>query len=132
MVAIKASPYWHTPATVSLKSSRAAPVTASTTKREIILPEEQLDFRPRRSIVFIMLVVRRLQELAKDTRLCMRFIDHSKAYDSVDRAPLWPVLVGVPPRMLAVIHQFHDAVRTFVRLDDIECSNVFDVEQGVR
>ena len=62
-------------------------------EREGILPEEQCGFRPHRSTVDMMFVVRRLQELArkKDTPLFMCFIDLTKAYDSVDRTPLWTV-----------------------------------------
>ena len=77
-----------------------------------------------------MFVVRRLQELArkKDTPLFMCFIDLTKAYDSVDRTLLWTVLArfGIPPRMLAVIRQFHDGMRACVRLDGGECSDMFD------
>ena len=83
-----------------------------------------------------MFVVRRLQELArkKDTPLYLCFIDLTKAYDSVDRTLLWDVLArfGVPPRMLAVIRQFHDGIQACVRLDDGECSDKFDVGQGLR
>ena len=64
----------------------------------------------------------------------MRFIDVTKAYDSVDRTLLWTVLArfGIPPRMLAVIRQFHDGMWACVRLDDGEWSDMFDVEQGLR
>ena len=34
--------------------------------------------------------------------------------------------------MLTVIRQFHDGVRACVRLDDDECSDMFDVKQGLR
>ena len=34
--------------------------------------------------------------------------------------------------MLTVICQFHAGVRACVRLDDDECSDMFDVEQGFR
>ena len=104
-------------------------------KRENILPEEQCGFRPQRSTVDIMFVVRRLQELArKDTPLYLCFIDLTKAYDSVDRTLLWDVLArfSVPPRMLAAIRQFHDGVQACVRLDGGECSDKFDVGQSLR
>ena len=105
-------------------------------ERGNILPEEQCGFRPQRLTVDMMFVIRRLQELAlkKDTPLYMCFIDLTKAYDSVDRSLLWDVLVrfGVPPRMLAVIRQFHDAMQACVRLDDGACSDKFDVGQGLR
>ena len=38
----------------------------------------------------------------------------------------------MPPRMLAVIRQFHDGIQACVRLDDGECSDKFDVGQGLR
>ena len=34
--------------------------------------------------------------------------------------------------MLAVIRQFHDGMQACVRLDDVECSDKFDVGQGLR
>ena len=64
----------------------------------------------------------------------MCFIDLIKAYDSVDRKLLWDVLArfGVPPRMLAVVRQFHDGMQACVGLDDGEGSDMFDVGQGLR
>ena len=105
-------------------------------ERKNILLEEQCGFRPQRSTIDMMVVVRRLQELArkKDTPLYLCFIDLIKAYDSADRTLLWDVLAhfGVPPRMLAVIRQFHDGMQACIRLDDGECSDKFDVGQGLR
>ena len=105
-------------------------------ERENILPEEQRGFRPQRSTVDMMFVVRRLQELArkKDTPLNLSFNDLTKAYAFVDRTLLCDVLArfGVAPRMLAVIRQFHDGMQACVRLDDGECSHTFDVGQGLR
>ena len=105
-------------------------------ERENILPEEHCGYRPQRSTVDMMFVVRRLQELArkKDTPLYLCFIDLTKAYDSVDRTFLWDILArfGVPPRMLVVICLFHDGMQACVRLDDGECSYKFDVGQGLR
>ena len=71
-----------------------------------ILPEEQCVFRPARSAIDTLFVVRRLQELgrARKIPLYMCFIDLQKAYDSVDRELLWVVLArfGVPEKMLTV------------------------------
>ena len=89
-----------------------------------ILPDEQCGFRPERSTVDMLFVVRRLQKLARRRRisLYMRFVDLQKAYDSVDRELLWKVLAraGVPEDMIAAIHQFHDGMQTRVRMDDGE------------
>ena len=79
-----------------------------------ILPEEKCGFRPARSTVDMLLVVRRLQELrARKIPLYMCFIDVQKAYDSVDRELLSVVLArfGVPEKMLTVIRQFHEGMR---------------------
>ena len=100
-----------------------------------ILPEEQSGFRPNRSTADVMLVICRLQELARKKKIppYVGFIDLTKAYDSVDRTLLWTVLArfGVQQNMTSVIRQFHDGMRTCVRLDDRVCSEWFAVEQGL-
>ena len=105
-------------------------------ERENILPEKQYRFRTQQSTVDMLFVVRRPQELArkKDTPLYLCCIDLTDEYDSVDRTLLLDVLArfGVPPRMLAIIRQFHHGMPAFVRLDNGECSDKFDVEQGLR
>ena len=101
-----------------------------------ILPDEQCGFRPERSTVDMLFVVRRLQELARRRRipLYMCFVDLQKAYDSVDRELLWKVLAraGVSEEMIAVIRQFHDGMQAQVRMDDGELSDRFEVTQGLR
>lgn len=87
-----------------------------------LLPEEQHGFRPQRSTVDMLFVMRRLQELGRKvgTPIFLCFVDLQKAYDSVDRTLLWDVLArfGVPEKMIAVIRQFHDGMLARVRLDD--------------
>ena len=101
-----------------------------------ILPEEQRDFRPNCSTTDMMLVIRRLQELArkKQIPLYVCFIDLTKSYDFVEQTLLWTVLArfGVPQIMISVIRQFYDGMRACVRLDDRVCSRWFAVEQGLR
>ena len=83
-----------------------------------------------------MFVVRRLQELARKNGnpLVMCSVDLHKVYDSVDRTLPRTVFAhfGVLPRMLAVFCQFHDGRRACVRLDDVEFSDMFDVNQDLR
>ena len=83
-----------------------------------------------------MLVVRRPQKTRRKAGLSffMCFIDLQKAYDTVDRALLRQVLtrIGAPPRMIAVIQQFHDGMRDCVRPDAGVRSDWFEVEQGLR
>ena len=73
-----------------------------------------------------MFVVRRLQELGRKTGvpLFLCLIDIQKAYDSVDRNMLWQVRsrLGVPPQMITAIREFHDGMKTCVRLSDGTCS----------
>ena len=101
-----------------------------------ILPEEQCGFRPDRSTIDMLFVVRRLQELGRRRKipLYMCFVDLQKAYDSVDRELLWQVLAraGIPEEMIAVIRQFHDGMQARVRLDNGELSEWFAVTQGLR
>ena len=84
----------------------------------------------------MLFVMRRLQELGRKrgVPIFLCFVDLQKAYDSVDRTLLWDVLArfGVPGEMITVIRQFHDGMRACVRLDDGECSEWFNVEQGLR
>ena len=85
--------------------------------------------RPARSIVDMLFVVRRMQELGSERKIpsYMCFIGDSPA-------PLWKVLArfGVPAKMLAVIRQFHDGMRACVRTDDGEHSESFGVTRRLR
>ena len=87
-----------------------------------LLPEEQFGFSPCCSTLDMMFAVRRLQELGRKARvpLCLCFIDLQKAYDSADRSLLWQILAryGVPRWLIAVIRQFHDGIRVYVRNDN--------------
>ena len=67
------------------------------------------------------------------TPLYACYIDVTKAYDSVDRELLWIILPrsGVPPKMLAIIRQFHDGMRARVKTNDGMYPEWFDVEQGM-
>ena len=102
---------------------------------ERLLPESQCRFRPGRSAVDIMFVVRRLQELGRKegVPLYTCFVDLQKAYDSVDRYLLWDVLArfGVPPVIVDIDHQFHDGMRACVRLDVERVSKWLEVGQGL-
>ena len=83
-------------------------------ERERLLPESQCGFRPGRSTVDMMSVVRCLQELGRKegVPLYTCFVDLQKAYDSVDRSLLWVVLARfeVQPVMVDIVRQFHDGM----------------------
>ena len=101
-----------------------------------LLPEEQCGFLPNRSTTDMMFAVRRLQEFGRKVRvpLFLCFIDLQKAYDSVDRTLLWQVRArfGTPPQIIEVIRQFHDGMRACGQSDDGQCSERFEVAQGLR
>ena len=104
-----------------------------------ILPEEQCGFRPQRSTVDMMgHDVRSTTTTGTGAEeghpLVIALYRSHQTYDSADRTLLWDVLArcGVPPRMLAVIRQFHDGMQACARFDDRECSDKFDVGQGLR
>jgi hypothetical protein len=100
-----------------------------------LMPEEQCGFRPGRSTIDMMFVIRMLQEFGRDKDIPMFvcFIDLMKAYDTVDRPLLWKILArfGVPSKMIAVIRAFHDGMRASVRIEG-ELSEPFDVARGLR
>ena len=85
-----------------------------------ILPEEQSGLRPNGSTTDVMIC--RLQQLArkKQIMLYVCHIDHTKAYDSIDRTLLWTAFArfGVSQNMISVIRQFHDCIQACMRLDD--------------
>ncbi len=100
-----------------------------------LLPEEQCGFRPRRSTLDMLFVIRMLQEFGREKYipLFVCFIDLQKAYDSVDRKLLWLILnrFGVPDKLISVIRAFHDGMRAAVRFGD-ETSEWFEVDKGLR
>ena len=101
-----------------------------------LLPKQQCGFRPNHSTTDMVFVVHRLQEIGwkAGVFLFMCFIDLQKAYKTIAHTLLWQVLtrIGVPPRMIAAIRQFHDGTRACVQPDDGVCSEWFEVEQGLR
>ena len=70
-----------------------------------LLPEDQCGFRPDRSTMDMMFVMRRLQKIGRKARvsLFMYFINLQKAYDAHRLTLLWQVLtrIGVSPQMIA-------------------------------
>ena len=83
----------------------------------------------------MLFVVRRLQELGRQSKtpLYMWFIDLQKAYDPVDQEQLWSFFTrsGVPTKMLTIIRNSHEGMRTRMCTDDGEHSGGFDATQGL-
>ena len=95
-----------------------------------------MQFQPDGSTTDMVFVVRRLKETGwkAGVSLFMYSNDLQKAYGTVDRALLWQVLtrIGLPPQMVGVIRQFHDAMKARVQPGNDVCSDWFEVDQGLR
>lgn len=92
------------------------------------LPSNQVDLRYE---VYVSAVHKLARKKGTQPHVC--FVDLTKVCDSADREPMGtvPKQFGVPHKMLAIIHQFHDGMRAPVRMNDRTCSDWFDVGQGL-
>ena len=103
--------------------------------RESSLTEAQWDFRPDRSTVDMIFIVKKLQEksIAQNKSLYLVFIDLTKAFDTVNREALWTVLerIGYPPKLVSMIRLFHDGMTGQV-LSNGNVTDAFVISNGVK
>ena len=99
-----------------------------------VLHEGQAGFRAKRSCVDNIYVLSELVQgrLREGRKTYAFFLDVQKAYDTVWRNGLWVKLweLGVRGKMWRVIKEMYRVSRSAVLLDG-ECSEAFDVQQGV-
>ncbi|GAB4817192.1 hypothetical protein N2152v2_004238 [Parachlorella kessleri] len=99
------------------------------------LLEYQCGFRPQRSCSDQMLILRRMSEMAvsKQQRLYLAFVDLLKAFDSVNRAALWVVLLqsGLPEDLVRVLADLHQDTTCRMRVHS-SYSQPFRMEFGVQ
>ena len=99
------------------------------------LLEEQADFRPGRSTldqVFILrTVMERSREFNQPLHIC--FIDLQKAYDSVNRETLWRICraYGLSDKMIKMIKLLYEDTRAEVRIDG-DLSTSIQMKTGVK
>ena len=101
---------------------------------ESILRRNQNGFRPGRSTVQQILVLRRLIEGMRSRKLpaVLTFIDFKKAFDSVHRGKMLKILAayGVPERIVSVIRLMYEGTRAKVLSPDGE-TELFEILAGV-
>ena len=99
-----------------------------------VLHEGQAGFRAKRSCVDNIYVLSELVQgrLREGKKTYAFFLDVQKAYDTVWRNGLWVKMweLGVRGKMWRVIKEMYRVSRSAVLLDG-ECSEAFDVQQGV-
>jgi len=101
---------------------------------EKVLRRNQNGFRPGRSTVQQILVLRRIIEGMKSRNLpaVLTFIDFKKAFDSVHRGKMLKILTayGIPDRIVSVIRLMYEGTRAKVLSPDGE-TELFDILAGV-
>ena len=101
---------------------------------ENILRRNQNGFRPGRSTVQQILVLRRIIEGVKSRNLpaVMTFIDFKKAFDSIHRGKMLRILeaYGIPERIVSVIRLMYEGTRAKVLSPDGE-TELFEILAGV-
>uniref|UniRef100_K7E252 RNA-directed DNA polymerase n=1 Tax=Monodelphis domestica TaxID=13616 RepID=K7E252_MONDO len=99
------------------------------------LPESQCGFRPDCSTIDMVFTVRQMQEkcLEQNLSLYIVFIDLTKAFDTVNREPLWVILskLSCPAKSVKLIQLFHVDMTGEV-LSGRETSNRFNISNGVK
>ena len=100
-----------------------------------LIPESQCGFRKDRGTIDMIFTARQLQEKCQEQNvdLYMTFVDLTKAFDTVSRDGLWKIMAkfGCPPRLIAMVWQFHDGMQARVQ-NDGEFSEPFEVTNGVK
>ena len=102
---------------------------------EKLLREEQAGFRPSRSCVDQIFVLRTIMEQSKEwnSSLYINFIDFEKAFDSVHHTTLWNILrsYGFPDKIVNILTSFYSNNQCCVRHMGQQ-SEWFQVKSGVR
>ena len=100
-----------------------------------VVSESQCGFRQSRCTVDKIFAVRQLQEkcIEQNQDLYLLFIDLTKAFDTVRRPGLWPILseLGCPSKFVRAVRSFHDGMLARVVVNG-DVSEPFPVTNGVK
>ena len=85
-----------------------------------ILRDHQAGFRQGRSCIDQIATLRSIveQSIEFDSSLHLNFVDYEKAFDSLDRDPLWKLLrnYGIPEKIITLIRNTYDGMTCKVTL----------------
>ena len=102
---------------------------------ETIIDETQCGFRKMRGCNDMVFVARQVQEKAREQQCSLNicFFDIKKAYDTVNRDILWPLLLkcGLPLKVVTLIRKLHEGMKAVVRVKDT-FTEPFDVLNGLK
>ncbi|VDP23839.1 unnamed protein product [Schistosoma margrebowiei] len=99
------------------------------------LQDRQVGFRKNRSctdqIATLRIIVE--QSIEWNSSFYINFIDHEKAFDSVDRTILWKLLrhYGVPQKIINIIQNSYDGLNSKI-VHGGQLTDSFEVKTGVR
>ena len=89
---------------------------------ETMIDETQCGFRKMRGCNDMVFVARQLQEKAREQQCSLNicFFNIKKAYDTVNRDILWPLLLkcDLPPKLVTLIRKLHEGMKAVVRIND--------------
>uniref|UniRef100_A0A8D8R0B9 Craniofacial development protein 2 n=1 Tax=Cacopsylla melanoneura TaxID=428564 RepID=A0A8D8R0B9_9HEMI len=98
---------------------------------EEVLSDTQCGFRQNKSTTDMVFSIRQLIEktLEQNSKLCIAFIDFTKAFDSVNRESLFKTLeyLKCPPTILAVLKSMHENTKATVKMEN-EQGTAFEVK----
>ena len=99
------------------------------------LRKEQARFRPKRSTMEQIFILRNILEQVNEWRagLYIHFVDFEKAFDSVQRESLWNIMRSyrIPCKMVRVIADIYNGFECVV-IDRSETSDWFKIKSGVK
>lgn len=102
---------------------------------EEIIGEYQSGFRPGRSTIDQVFVIRRLMESRWEFNrpMTIAFIDFKQAYDSIHRPSMWHIMkeLGIPAKLIALVKACYNNTKCAVRCGG-KAGEQFDVSNGLK
>ena len=98
-------------------------------------PESQCGFRSNRRTVYMIFVLRQIQEKCREQNMGLyaAFVDLTKAFETLSGDGLWKILacLGCPPKFLIILRQLHEGQRGQVKHNGSLLGS-FPISNGVK